>query len=182
MNSFGRSMLTAVILVSVVASLVLSIVALYGMLQIRNATLDLVRDARAILSELPAQQIETTVRLNHSFPIAADVPLQQDFVVPIQTTIPIDTVAQVPIEIPLFGTYELPVPVHAQVPIDLQVVVPVSQTVSINTNLTLDTQVPIELEVGQMGMQSVLQHLDQTLGSLEEKLNWPSLPTETTTQ
>jgi hypothetical protein len=175
-------MLTTIIVISVVASLVLSVLAFYGMLQVRNATLDLVRDARTILSGLPSQQIETTVRLNHSFPIAADVPLQESFTVPIQTTIPIDTVAQVPIEIPLFGTYELDVPVYAEVPINLQVVIPVNQTVSIDTEVTLDTEVPVELQVGQMGMEGVLQQLDQTLSGLEEQLNWLSLPGETTTQ
>jgi len=161
-------------LILAAAALVVGGFALYGLLQARRVGLAAVTEARTSLAGLSDYTIDTTIPFHHSIPIDAEVPLRQDFVVPIQTTIPISTVARVPISIPLLGTYDLSVPVEAEVPVDLQVVIPVSQTVPVRTVVLLDTEVPVQVEIGRLGLDDLLEQLDGVLAQVEQGLQWPS--------
>jgi hypothetical protein len=173
MERFIRSALVALTLLLVVTSLVTSGFVLYSLLQVRQGGLESIAAVRAALAELSGRKIEISIPFRHTFPISAQVPVQQEFVVPIQTTIPISTVARVPVEIPLLGTYQLPVPVEAEIPVDLQVVIPVSQTVAVETSVTLDTEVPVSVETGQLGLDDLLAMLDTALAQVEERLRRP---------
>lgn len=156
-----------------VAALVVGGLALYGVRQLQQGALTAVAEARSTLAGITDQTIETTIPIRQTFPIDAEVPLNQEFVVPIQTTLPISVVVDVPVQLPLLGTYEVTVPVDTEVPIDLQVVIPISQTVPVNTEVTLDTEVPIRLSLDQLGMDDVLEDIDQGLQDVEQQLREP---------
>jgi hypothetical protein len=156
-----------------VAALVVGGLALYGVRQFQQGALTAVMEARSMLSGVTDQTIETTIPIRQTFPINAEVPLDQEFVVPIQTTLPISVVVDVPVQLPLLGTYEVTVPVDTEVPIDLQVVIPISQTVPVNTEVTLDTEVPIRLTLDQLGLGDMVEEVDQGLEEVEQQLQEP---------
>ena len=169
---------TAVLLALLLAvvSLVLSGLTAYGSLRARQAGLQSLAEARAAFSALTDSTISASVSLSHTFPIQARVPLEQDFVVPIQTTIPISTVAQVPVEIPLLGTYRHSVPVEAEVPVDLQVVIPISRTVEVETDVSLETEVPVQLSASSLGLDGLFSRLDAALARAQRGMRWPLAP------
>ena len=180
MTPLAKRVLVALAVVALVASIAVSILSLYGLIRARATALEAIGSARAALSGLSEYRIEAMVPINSTFPVSVEVPLRQDFVVPIRTTIPIATTAHVPIEIPLFGTYEINVPVEAEVPVDLQVVVPISQTMPINTVIALNIEIPVQLDIGQLGLDSMLGQFDMILGRLEaELLQFPLSSSET---
>ena len=163
---------TAVVLALLLAilALITSGVTLYGLLQARRSGLEAIAEARAALRDLGNQTIDTTIPFNSTFPIQTDVPFQQEFAVPIHTTIPISTVVQVPVTLPVLGTYEISVPVATDVPIDLDIVVPISQTVRVETTVEVNTSVPLHLEVSQLGIQDLLEQIDAALAEMEDGL------------
>ncbi|MBN1180600.1 MAG: hypothetical protein JXD18_15430 [Anaerolineae bacterium] len=164
-------LLVAAIVLSVVA-IAVSVTTLIGFTSFQRAGLAAVQEARAGLGDLTGFTIETSVPVQQTFPIYAEVPFRQDFAVPIRTEIPISTVVEVPINVPIFGTYTLEVPVDTTVPIDLQLVIPVSQTVTVETSVTLDTEIPVRLELSQLGIDDLLDQVDQALAELEAGFQW----------
>ena len=165
-------LIVAAVLLALV-SLSLNIVTLIGLRNFQTAGLEAIQTARAGLTEVSDYAIETTIPIQQTFPIHAQVPLQQEFSVPIQTEIPISTVVEVPIRIPVLGTYQVEVPVDTSVPIDMQVVIPVSQTVAVDTSVTLDTEVPVHLELEDLGLDVLVDQIDEALQLLEEGMTWP---------
>lgn len=156
-----------------VAALVVGGLALYGVRQLQQGALTAVTEARSTLEGFTDRTIETSIPIRQTFPIDAQVPLEQEFVVPIQTTLPISVVIDVPVQLPLLGTYEVTVPVDTDVPIDLEVVIPISQTVPVNTEVTLDTEVPIRLSFDQLGLDDLMEDVDQGLLEVEQQLQQP---------
>jgi hypothetical protein len=171
----GTALLVLALLLAVVA-LAASGLAFYGIQQMREATLTAVVEARVTLTDLRDITIETSIPFTQTFPIRAQVPFRQEFVVPIHATIPLSTVVRVPLQIPLIGTYQLVVPVQAQIPVDMQVVIPVSQTVEIATEIAVDTTLPVRLEASQMGLDGLLDQMDAALAGMEEGLRRPLSP------
>jgi len=176
MKRFVGPAVLALALLLATAALLLNLLVLRGLLQARQAGLEALAETRAALAGVTSQTIEISIPLSYTFPIQADVPVEQDFIVPIQTTIPISTVARVPIEIPLFGQYQLPVPVRAEVPVSLQVMIPVSQTVTIETTVAIDTEVPVQLTADRLGLEGVLAQIDVALARLEQGLRGTAPP------
>jgi hypothetical protein len=164
---------------ALVASMAASILSVYSLIRARETAIEAVGDARDALSGLSEYRIEAMVPINTTFPVSVEVPLSQEFIVPIRTTIPFTTTVRVPIEIPLFGTYEINVPVETEVPVDLQVVVPVSQSMPINTAIALNLEIPVQLDMGQLGLESLLTQFDSILGRIESQLlQFPPLSAE----
>jgi hypothetical protein len=159
MKRFLGSTAVLLALLLAVVSLVLSGLTAYGSLRARQAGLQALAEARAAFSALTDSTISASVSLSHTFPIQARVPLEQDFVVPIQTTIPISTVAQVPVEIPLLGTYRLSVPVQAE-----------------ETDVSLETEVPVQLSARSLGLDGLFSRLDAALARAERGMRWPLAP------
>ena len=83
-------------------------------------------------------QLSMTVPFSDTFlvPISATVPVSESIlfedqvVVPINTNIPINTTFNVPVEVPLVGTVDLPIPISTNIPVNLTVDVPISSKVS----------------------------------------------------
>lgn len=171
MKRYAAPALIALALLLSVAALVVSSITLVAALRFRQAAATAVSDARSALGSLDSYALETSIPLSQTFPIAADVPLQQDFVVPIRTEIPLSTVVHVPVQIPIIGTYDLSVPVEARIPVNLQVVIPVSETLRVETAVQVDAQFPLRLDAAQLGLGDLLGQLDAALAEVEQGLS-----------
>lgn len=126
------------------------------------------------------------VPLDTTVPIDTEIPFEETVVVPISTVIPIDT--SVTAQLPLVGAVDIPI--VTTVPVDLAVDVPISRTIPIQMDLpvqfTVDVPVesdvpihadvpvqmdfPVEIPLDEMGLQPLLNSLQQALEGLVDSL------------
>ncbi|MBN1955274.1 MAG: hypothetical protein JW900_09525 [Anaerolineae bacterium] len=165
------TLILAILLATV--SLVANGFLMYGLGQARVAALQSIAMARNALADLQDHSAEISIPFQQTFPIHARVPLQEEFIIPIQTTLPVSTVVQVPIAIPVLGTYEVAVPVEAVVPINLEVAIPFSRTIDVDLQVDVDTSVPFQVSVSQMGLEGLFEQIDRALAEIEQGLRWP---------
>ena len=156
-----------------ILSLSLNIVTIVALLWAREAALEEVAQARALIAGVKESSFSHTVRVQKDFPIETSVPFEQDIIVPIDTTIPINTTVTVPIEAGILGTLEIDIPIRTFVPINLEIAVPVSQTVDVSTTVEVDLDVPIEIAISETSVVEHLEERDAALQRVEEKLTDP---------
>ena len=124
--------------------------------------------------------IEATV------PIDTEIPFEEEVVVPIDTVIPIDT--SVDVELPLVGLVEIPIattipvalevnvpisrniPIELDIPVALEVDIPVQSEVPIRADVPVRLDFPVEIPLDEMGLQPLLQSLQQALDGLADSL------------
>ncbi len=174
MNRFFSVTALLIALLASLISLTVSAGLFYGAVRLRTAGLESLAQARTALSTLSEYTIDTTLPFQQTFPIHTTVPFQEEFHVPIQTTVPISTVVEIPVQIPVLGTYQVAIPVQTDIPVNVEVTIPISQAVEIDTEVTVDTQVPVHIEVGQLGLDEILGQIDSMLAEIEEGLRWPA--------
>ena len=154
-------------------SLILNIVTIVALLWAREAALEEVAEARALIAGVRESSFSYTVNVKKEFPVETSVPFEQDIIVPIDTTIPINTTVTVPIEAGILGTLEIDIPIRTFVPISLEIAVPVNQTVDVSTTVEVDIDVPIEIDISETSMVEHLDERDAALERVEEKLTDP---------
>jgi hypothetical protein len=168
----------ALILLSVLTllSLTLNGVVIFGLLRARQialdvqqATLNTVTDARAIVTGVSDDTFAYTLKVEQEIPIETSVPFDEVVTIPVNTVIPIDTTVTVPIDLGI-TTYDLEVPIQTIVPVDLEFAVPISQTVDIVTTVPLNVDVPIEIPLDETPLVDYMEELDAGLGRLEADL------------
>lgn len=119
-------------------------------------------------------------------PIDTEIPFEETVVVPIETVIPIDTsvTARLPVvgdvDIPIVTTFpvelsvEVPIsrtiPVQVEVPVRFTVDVPVESEVPIRADVPVQMDVPVEIPLDEMGLQPLLDSLQQALEGLADSL------------
>jgi hypothetical protein len=157
-------------------SLTLNGVVIFGLLRarqialdVRQATLNTVTDARAIITSVGNDTFAYTLEVEQEIPIEASVPFNEEISVPVNTVIPIDTTVTVPIDLGI-TTYDLEVPIQAILPVDLEFTVPISQTIDIATTVPLNVAVPIEIPLDETPLVDYMEELDIGLGRLEADL------------
>jgi hypothetical protein len=154
-------------------SLSLNIVTIVALLWAREAALEEVAEARALIAGVRELAFSHTVTVQKDIPVETSVPFEHDIIVPIDTTIPINTTVTVPIEAGILGTFEIDVPIRTFVPIDLEIAVPVSQTVDVSTTVEVDLEVPIEITISETSLADYLDEREAALERIEEKLTDP---------
>lgn len=157
-------------------SLTLNGVVIFGLLRARQialdvqqATLNTVTDARSIVTGVGDDTFAYTLEVEQEIPIKTSVPFNEEINVPVNTVIPIDTTVTVPIDLGI-TTYDLEVPIQTIVPVDLEFAVPISQTVDIDTTVLLNVDVPIEIPLDETPLVGYMEELDTGLGQLETDL------------
>lgn len=118
------------------------------------------------ISALRASTFSTTVRIDQTVPISLTVPFSQNFDIPIHQTIPIDTVIQVPFEIPFVGTQVFDVPLKTSVPITLDVSLPVNLNVPISAVVPVKFSVPVSIAVADTPIDDTLARAELYLEDL----------------
>jgi hypothetical protein len=126
------------------------------------------------------------VPIRETIPVATTVLFEDLIEVPINAVIPIDTDFVVQVDIPLVGRTGIPIPIVTTIPISLTVEVPISRVIPIETDIEVDflvdvpveseipvnAQLPVRLDIpitialDQIGLEVLLQQLQDALQSL----------------
>ncbi len=185
--------LTPLALAIALVSLGLNVVLLVRLNQARVGALSVLDRTSRRLDALAEVSLRQTVRVNQAVVVAGELPFQQDFnlpvnttfpvnmQVPISTTVPINTTARVnvttllgPVEVPVTINTTVPVnlevPLNTTVPVDLQVPVSISRTVPYSLTIPIDLQVPVEVRLRDIGIQSAIQEIQQEIQNLRGAL------------
>lgn len=124
------------------------------------------------------------VPISATIPVSASVPFSETIDVPINTSIPINTTVSVPL--PVLGNIPIPIPIVTSIPVNLDVQVPISRTIPVELDIPVDltievaveSEVPVETEVpvqldfpvnlplDDMGVQQLVQQVQEALDSL----------------
>ncbi len=101
-------------------------------------------------------RISYEVRLPAGTPLQLDIPVNERFVVRVDTMIPIDTRATLPIRSPL-GNYNVSVPVQANVPLRGALPLDIRHTFRLRTQTTHEIVIPLEIRVRDLPLESLLR-------------------------
>jgi hypothetical protein len=160
--------LVGLVLILAVTSLVLNGFLLYSLNNVRQAAIHSLDAALAALSGLESKGLHYDYSFSDTLPIAVEIPVQQEMMIPIQEDLAINTEIRVPIDAGVLGTFVLDVPIDTSVPLDLEVPVQVSQTVQINTSLPLSLTVPIDVKADDPPLQQFIDNLRRWLLELRD--------------
>lgn len=166
--SLSQILLWAIALVS----LALNVLIIKTLLDVRTqAGLAFVQAADAV-GTIKEGTIEYTAQIDDEVPVALDVPVKFSVEVPIRETIAIDTIVDVPMDLPLVGRRIIRVPINTEIPLNITVTVPVDESLPINARIPVRLEVPVRLEIantpfgqGLGELQLVLQNQASGLGA-----------------
>ncbi|CAN5894114.1 hypothetical protein BH23GEM7_BH23GEM7_17670 [soil metagenome] len=120
------------------------------------------RWARPALQRLAEQitaedaRIRYEVRLPPGTPLQLDIPVNERFVVQVDTMIPIDTNVRLPIRSPL-GNYSVNVPVQANVPLRGALPLQIRHTFQLRTQTSSEIVIPLEIRLRDLPLDSLLR-------------------------
>lgn len=165
----------------VLLSLALNALLLSRALAARQAVLQALDRSLKMLDNLADETFETSIRVEHTVPVDANVPFRRTLGVPLRLTVPIShtlsfqEVFQVPIQTPLFHL-NVAVPVSATLPISLNVPVsadlslPISETISFHTDVPIDLTVPVVVRLADTPLPAYLDQLRAALDEVRQEL------------
>ncbi|MDW8068343.1 MAG: hypothetical protein RML46_05480 [Anaerolineae bacterium] len=170
MRNAGGPLLVAMSLLIALMALAVGGIAYYQAILLRQRMREAVTQTRIALATLPDQTLTVPVRIQETFPISAQIPIQEKFEVPIHTVLPISTDVAVPLNIPLLGVRHISIPIRASIPVHIEIVVPVSRTLAVEASLPVDIEVPVRIDLGTIGMEKLVAELDARLAEMEQRL------------
>ncbi len=162
-------LLSVFILLISLAALAISGIAYYKATRLQRGMLEAITQTRAALATLPGQTLTVPIRIQETVPVSAQIPIREAFDVPIHTVLPISTDVEVPLNIPFLGERRISIPIQAEVPIYVEVVVPVSKTVRLEASLAVSMEVPVQVDLGTLGLEGLLEDLDARLAEVERQ-------------
>ena len=155
-----------VLALGLLLSLAINAFVVWQVLSFKAAAFNTVVSARAALSDFTMEPFTTMVQVDQVLPLAVEIPINQTFTVPIDTTYSLDTIVNTTIAIPLLGPQNIAVPIRGEIPLQLTLEIPVRMTVPISTSYHLQVSLPVEVSLPP----EVLEALDQTLQEIETGL------------
>lgn len=158
-----------VLFLLVLCSLGLNVLLLGRLYVVQESAVTALDQGLVAVEDLKGEVISYTVTLSQTVPVDADVPFKKQFNVRLETTVPIKTEAQVPIQTPL-GTYNINVPIDTQVPIDTTIPVQIDQTLHISAEVPLQMRVPIAISIRETALSGYLDQLQETLRKLRDSM------------
>jgi hypothetical protein len=181
-----RKIAYALLVVSVLTSLVLDVFIVLQLYRAWQAALRLTDQATATLEALERETIHYTFRFQDELPVVAEVPFHEKLDVPIVAAIPISTTVsveqtlQLPIhtllgDITVEAPLDVEIPVAMTVPINLSVPVEISRTVSVSATVPLDLEVPLAIPIDETPLAGFLGELQSALLDLQTQIegNFP---------
>lgn len=136
---------------------------------VRGRAVEGLRTAASSVHALRGSSIDYTVRVEQSLPVSLTVPFSTTIVVPINSTLPIDTEFKLTLRTPL-GDYPINVPVQSSVPINMQTSVPVKLSVPISASVPVALSLPIRISLAQTTLGASLEQLEGYLAALAAEL------------
>jgi type II secretory pathway pseudopilin PulG len=161
-------LLVILALLSGLASLALSGFLLYSLNNVRQAALGSLDAALEALEGLENKGFHYEYPFSGNLPIAVEIPVQEDLMIPVQGDFAVNTDVRVPIDAGVLGTFVLNVPIDTSIPLDVKVPVQISQTVAISTNIPLSLTVPIDIMTDDPPVQRFVGELRRWLLELRD--------------
>lgn len=155
------------------ASLLINVVLLWMALQARDLARNAILDAVAVLDSLQEESLAYTVRIEDTLIIETDLPVDETIPVIIDQTLPINTPVTVVFDVPLLGEQPVTAPVIAEVPIYFEQDVRINQPFHVRAAVPLELNIPIELNVSDLGLDSTIEETQARLTSLADLLDTP---------
>lgn len=156
-------------LVVAVLSLALNLLLIQRLDQGRAVVIDTLDRASQRLNSLADVSFQQTVRVNQSFSVSGQMPLNQSMTVPISMTVPVDTSMNVNVTTPL-GPMSMPVKVNTNFPVNMQVPVTISQTIPYSMTVPIDFQVPINIRLRDLGIEPAIKDAQDEIQRLRGAL------------
>lgn len=98
--------------------------------------------------------LKYTVRIPVGTPVHFDVPIDQRYLVRVNTTLPINTTFNLPVNTP-FGDRNVPVPVRANIPIRTNMPVHLRDTFRLRTRTEAEIVVPLEIPIRDLPLDAL---------------------------
>lgn len=166
----------------VLLSLALNGILLAGLWKARQAALVVIDQSIKTLERLEDETFATTVHVQKTVPVSADIPFHRELKVPVDVTVPLshDVSFQESIELSfdtLLGTQTLDVPVGAtiplslSVPVDVKVPVTISETIPVRTEVEIDVEVPVAVRVADTPLPGYLAQVKRSLTGIRKQLS-----------
>lgn len=161
-----------VVTVLTLLSLLLNAIVIHALLDARRTALRVVQDAQSLVNELSDDVFRYSVELEQDVPISAEVPFSETFNIPVNTVVPIDTSVVVPVDLGI-TTYRLRIPINTVFPVDIDLTVPVNQVITVDTVVPIAVEVPLDIAVSETPLAGYLRDAEATLKQTEERLKGP---------
>ena len=169
MSNRSTSPLMIVLALLVIFGLSLQIWTLFELSRARSTARQELNAVSQQLAILRNETFSLNVPINESIPIDTIVPVRQSLNVPISTTLFIDTFVTIPIDTP-FGATTFDVPIRGNFPIRTNVPFDIETDVEVSTTVDLRLNVPINLPISETPFARLLEDLEQRLLILQESL------------
>ncbi len=161
-----QNVITLVLSVFILLSTIMSALTLGAVWRVRDVVRAQLQTASTQISAARQQTVHYDFPIQQSFPVSTTVQLDETIDVPIDTTVPIRQNITVPVDVPVLGRIELPVEINMDVPVSTTVTVVINKEIPISTSVDLNTNIPLELDLGQPPLGDVLRELEESLREL----------------
>jgi len=155
-------------LIVALVSLALNAFLLYSLMNVRQVAMNGLDVALGSLENLEGEGFHYEYQFNDVLPVAVEIPVQQEMVIPFEGNFPINTTVKVPINAGVLGSFVLDVPIDTSIPVDVEVPVQISQTVAISTSIPVSMTVPIDVTADDPAIRGFIDGLRQWLLELRQ--------------
>jgi hypothetical protein len=156
-------------------SLTIGVALIVALGMVRGRAVDGLRTAADAVHSLRGSSIDYVVRVEQSLPVSLTVPFSTTIIVPINSTLPIDTEFKLTLRTPL-GDYPVNVPVQSSVPINMRTSVPVNLSVPISASVPISLSLPIRINLAQTTLGASLEQMEGYLSALAAELQASPFP------
>ena len=175
------------LLILVLISLALNALIIASLLEVRQTTASALDQAVGALQDMEGATFETTVEIQQTIPVNAEIPFQREWTVPVRLSVPIEHELRfqetivVPIDVPLFNLdIDVPVsttiPVSLTVPIETEVPFAIDETFLVDTEVEIDLTVPVAIDLADTSLPAQLGELAAMLKEVQQQLEQPVKP------
>ena len=157
------------------ASLALNAYLIYTFMSVRQTAVEMLDSAVVGLEDIVEEGLYYEYQFEQSFPIYAEVPIQEELIFPFKGDFPINTTVKVPIDAGVLGTFMLDVPINTSVYVETEVPVRIDETFEVSTTIPVSMTIPIELDPDDPAIQGFVDRVRQWLLDLRRSLGTGAL-------
>lgn len=168
--------LTSLALLLALLSLALNVYLLYVLSSAQQAAVDNIDAAILALEDLSGTGFHYEYQFNQDIPVVADIPIEQEMIVPFEGNLPINTTIQIPIDAGLLGTFAIDVPIDTNVYVNTEVPLHIDQTFTLNTSIPISMTMPIDIGTGDAQIEGVLDQVQLWLIGVRDSLSHALIP------
>jgi hypothetical protein len=158
------------------ASLVLNILMIYGLLNVREAAIGGLDTALDALLNLGDQGFQYEYQFEQTIPVSANIPISQTMIFPFKGNFPINTTVQVPIDAGVLGSFVIDVPINTSVYVETEVPIQIDQNFEVSTTIPVSMTIPIDIQADDPAIQEIVSGVRQWLTELRQTFDINILP------